>query len=338
MAIPGSSLYYPKNHPVRVVVLLPCFNEATAIEDVIKDFQHAIPEATVYVYDNNSTDDTVMIARRTGAIVQSEPFQGKGNVVRRMFADIDADIYVLADGDGTYRAQDAPRLIKYLLENNFDMVTGIRKETEQEAYRRGHRLGNRALTKTVAFLFGRPVKDMLSGYRIFSRRFVKSFPALSAGFEIETELTVHALEMRMKTGDMKTPYGARTAGTQSKLRTYRDGIRIGRIILKLLKEEKPAFLFGVLALLLTLLSLGFGLPVVMEFIRTGLVPRLPTALLATGLMLLAFLTLALGLILESISHSRREMRRLHYLAYPAPGPPFGSIPGLRRDIGIKSLT
>jgi len=319
MTVSGSSLYYPKNPAHRVVVLLPCFNEASAIEGVIKDFQNAIPDATVYVYDNNSTDDTVMIAGRAGAIVRSEPFQGKGNVVRRMFADIDADLYVLADGDGTYAAQDAPRMIKCLLENDLDMVTGVRKEMEQEAYRLGHRFGNQALTQTVSFLFGRPVKDMLSGYRIFSRRFAKSFPALSAGFEIETELTVHALEMRMKTGDIETPYGARTAGTQSKLRTYQDGIRIARVILKLLKEEKPALLFGVVGLLLIFLSLCFGLPVVMEFIRTGLVPRLPTALLATGLMVLAFLTLALGLILESVSHSRREMRRLHYLAYPAPG-------------------
>jgi hypothetical protein len=235
-----------------------------------------------------------------------------------MFADIDADVYLLADGDGTYAVQDAPRMIKRLLEEQLDMVTGVRVEMEEDAYRRGHRFGNQALTKTVSLLFGHPMRDMLSGYRVFSRRFVKSFPALSTGFEIETELTVHALEMRMKTGDIETPYGVRIIGTVSKLRTYRDGMRIARVIFLLLKEERPFLLFGMVAMLFALSSLVLGLPVITEFIHTGLVPRFPTALLATGIMVLAFLSLASGVILDSVTHARREIRRLHYLAFPAP--------------------
>jgi glycosyltransferase involved in cell wall biosynthesis len=301
----------------QVAVLIPCYNEAVAIPQVVRDFQNALPRARIYVYDNNSSDDTASAARRAGAIVRHEPWQGKGNVVRRMFSDIEADIYVLVDGDGTYHAASAPRLVEAMLEQQLDMVVGARVERAAAAYRPGHRLGNRLLTGLVTRLFGRNIRDMLSGYRVFSRRFVKSFPAMSAGFEIETELSVHALELRMKIAELDTPYGARPEGSHSKLSTFRDGWRILKVVLHLAKEERPADFFGIGFLALVALSLGLGAPVVIEFAATGLVPRFPTAILATGIMILAFLMLTCGIILETVTTARREMKRLTYLQIPA---------------------
>lgn len=303
----------------RIAVLLPCYNEEHAIASVVSSFKTALPEATIYVYDNNSSDQTPEIARRAGALVRYEPNQGKGNVVRRMFADIDADGYILADGDGTYTAETAPSMVDLLFSEQLDMVTGVRTETDSQAYRSGHRMGNRLLTYFVTALFRRDTQDLLSGYRVFSHRFVKSFPALSAGFEIETELTVHAMELKVPTQEIPTPYGARPRGSSSKLSTYRDGLRICRTIIILLKEERPLLVLGGSALLLFVLGGGLGLPVVMDFLATGLVPKFPTAILATGIMLLAALSLFAGIILDSIARTRRELRRLNYLRYAAPG-------------------
>jgi glycosyltransferase involved in cell wall biosynthesis len=301
---------------LRVAVLIPCYNEAVAIQQVIRDFRAALPQADIYVYDNNSGDDTASVAAQAGATVRHEPWQGKGNVVRRMFSDVEADLYVLVDGDGTYHAGSAPRLIDALLAQQLDMVVGARVEQASAAYRPGHRFGNRILTGLVSRIFGRNIRDMLSGYRVFSRRFVKSFPAMSSGFEIETELSVHALELRMKIAELDTPYGARPEGSLSKLSTVRDGWRILKLVSHLVKEERPADFFGATFLALLLLSLGLGLPVVVEFVQTGLVPRFPTAILATGIMVLAFLMLACGIILETVTTSRREMKRLAYLQIP----------------------
>jgi glycosyltransferase involved in cell wall biosynthesis len=275
-----------------------------------------MPNATIYVYDNNSTDRTVEVALEAGAIVQREVRQGKGNVVRRMFADVEADVFVLVDGDGTYAAANAPALVNRLLEDGLDMVNAAREEQSADAYRKGHRFGNWLLTEIVRRIFGRQLSDMLSGYRVLSRRFVKSFPALSAGFEIETELTVHALELRMPIAEVRTPYRERPPGSVSKLNTYRDGFRILRTIAALVKEERPLAFFGVSFVLLAAFSLLFGAPVVKTYLDTGLVPRLPTAVLSMGLMLLAFLALACGLILDTVTHGRRELRRLHYLQVP----------------------
>lgn len=302
----------------RIAVLIPCFNEAAAIGTVVADFRAALPDARIYVYDNNSTDGTIEAARAAGALVRREPLQGKGNVVRRMFADVDADIYVLVDGDDTYDAAAAPDLIVRLAADQLDMVNGARVTEIQAAYRRGHRLGNAVLTGTVARLFGDRFTDMLSGYRVFSRRFVKSFPALASGFEIETELTVHALALRMPTAEVPTRYKDRPAGSVSKLRTYRDGWRILMAILVLVKEERPLPFFSAAAAVLAVISLALAVPVVAIFLETGLVPRLPTALLATALMLLAFLSLACGLILDSVTRGRHEAKRLRYLEMPVP--------------------
>ena len=299
-----------------IAVLIPCFNEEQCIARVVGDFRRVLPTATVYVFDNASTDGTYEAAQRAGAVVMREVRPGKGNVVRRMFADVDADIYVLVDGDGTYCADSAPTLIDRLLEDHLDMVNGARVERSDAAYRRGHRLGNRLLTGLVARIFGRQFTDMLSGYRVMSRRFVKSFPALSAGFEIETELTVHALELRMPIAEVHTPYDERPAGSASKLRTYRDGLKILRTIAALVKEERPLGFFSVVFAVLFAASLTFGWPVVTTYLQTGLVPRLPTAVLSMGLMLLAFLGLACGLILDTVTRGRRELRRLHYLRIP----------------------
>ncbi len=301
----------------RVAVLVPCYNEEKTIADVVRGFRAALPMAEIYVYDNNSKDRTVEIARAAGAVVRTETLQGKGNVVRRMFADIDADIYVMIDGDNTYHAPSAPALIEKLLAEKLDMVVGARVDREESAYRPGHRLGNKVLTGFVARLFGERFKDILSGYRVFSRRFVKSFPALAKGFETETELTVHALELRMPVAELPTPYGARPEGSASKLNTYRDGFRILMQILRLFREERPLQFFLFWFGLLFLISVLLGAPIVAEFIRTGLVPRLPTAVLATGIMLLAFLSLMSGLILDTVTRGRRELRRLAYLAIPA---------------------
>ena len=302
----------------RVAVLIPCCNEAIAIPLVVAGFKVALPAAAVFVYDNNSTDGTVQAARDAGATVGREALQGKGHVVRRMFADIDADLYVLVDGDGTYDPSAAPAMVALLCGSSLDMVTAIRVTDEAAAYRPGHRAGNTLLSGLVATLFGARVTDMLSGYRVFSRRFVKSFPALAGGFETETELTVHALQLAMPVGEVSAPYRERPAGSAPKLRTFRDGLRILRLILMLVKDERPLPFFSLAGAALLLLGLLAGLPVVAEFWRTGLVPRLPTAIVAAALVALSFLSLACGLILDSVGRGRREMKRLAYLALPGP--------------------
>ncbi len=303
-------------HP-RVAILLPCYNEAAAIGQTIADFRAALPGATIYVYDNNSSDGTAEIARAAGAVVRTERMQGKGHVVRRMFADVEADIYVMADGDATYEAAAAPGLIALLREEQLDMVVGARKSEVEAAYRPGHRLGNKLLTGMLAWLFGRTFTDILSGYRVFSRRFVKSFPVLSEGFEIETEISVHALELRMPVAERITAYAARPEGSESKLNTYRDGWRILMMILTLFRVEKPLDFFGLIGGALAGLSIGLSIPLFLTYFETGLVPRFPTAILATGIMLLAFLNGFCGLILDTVVRGRREMRRLAYLAVKA---------------------
>jgi glycosyltransferase involved in cell wall biosynthesis len=307
----------------RIAVLLPCFNEAPTIGAVVEAFRAALPEADIYVYDNNSTDDTAARARAAGAIVRAEKTQGKGNVMRRMFADIDADIYVVADGDGTYDASAAPRLVEKLVSENLDMVVGARRVNDAEggaAYRRGHQLGNATLTRLVSRLFGAPVRDMLSGYRAFSRRFVKSFPALATGFEIETELTIHALELRMPVDEIELPYSARPEGSTSKLNTWVDGFRIATTIVFLYKEVRPFRFFCALFGLFAATSIALIYPVVVVFLETGLVPRIPTTVLSTGLMLLGFILLACGIILDTVSRGRREAKRMRYLTISSPGP------------------
>ena len=305
---------------MKVAVLIPCYNEELAIAKVVRDFAAALPQAAVYVYDNNSRDRTVEVARAAGAIVRGEPLQGKGNVVRRMFADIDADVYVMVDGDATYHAASAPKMIAKLVEDNLDMVVGTRLHSEEVgAFRHGHQFGNRMLTGFVAWLFGDRFHDMLSGYRVFSRRFVKSFPALSQGFETETELAVHALALRMPVAEVQTPYYSRPPGSVSKLNTYRDGWRILLTVIKLLKEERPLLFFTLVSVLFGLISVALALPLVFTYMETGLVPRFPTAFLATGIMILAFLSLASGFILDNVKHGRRELKRLHYLQLKAPG-------------------
>lgn len=305
----------------RIAVLIPCFNEAEAIAGVVRDFAAALPEATIYVYDNNSRDATRERAAQAGAIVRTETHQGKGNVVRRMFADIEAEVYVLVDGDGTYDAPSARSMVDLLLQNSLDMVNGAREATAAAAFRPGHRFGNRLLTGTVAVIFGDRLKDMLSGYRVMSRRFIKSFPALASGFETETELTVHALELRLPIAEVRTPYRDRPAGSLSKLRTFRDGWRILRTIFFLVKEERPLQFFSAVAAALAIAALVLGWPLLTEFLETGLVPRFPTAILATGLTILAFMSFITGLILDTVTLGRRELKRLHYLSLQ--GPTFG---------------
>ncbi len=306
---------------VRIAVLIPCYNEAVTIPSVIAGFRAALPGAAIFVYDNNSKDGTAEAARAAGAIMRRERLQGKGQVIRRMFADVDADAYVLVDGDATYDPASAPDMLRLLLDERLDMVNGARVTKIEAAYRRGHRVGNQVLTGMVAWVFGDLVTDMLSGYRVFSRRFVKSFPALASGFETETEFTVHALELRMPVGEVPTPYKDRPEGSASKLRTYSDGLRILRTIMLLVKEERPLQFFALAALLLVLLGVGLAVPVFVDYVRTGLVPRVPTAVLSTGLVLLAMLSLACGLILDSVSRGRKESKRMAYLAYAAPGWP-----------------
>jgi hypothetical protein len=306
-------------HGLTVAVLVPCYNEEVAIPKVVADFRAALPDAAIYVYDNNSRDGTVAAARAAGATVRTETLQGKGNVVRRMFADIEADIYVLVDGDDTYEAAAAPEMVRLLVENQLDMVNGARVTEIEAAYRRGHRFGNAMLTGIVARIFGNRVSDMLSGYRVFSRRFVKSFPALAAGFETETEFTVHALELKMPVGEVRTAYKDRPAGSTSKLRTYSDGFRILRTILILVKEERPLQFFSAAGGVLAVAAVAIFIPVLAEFLRTGLVPRLPTAILSTGLVLLSFLAFACGLILDTVTRGRKEAKRMAYLSIPAPG-------------------
>lgn len=306
----------------RVAVLLPCRDEEPTIGGVVEAFRAALPTADIYVYDNNSADRTAERASAAGAIVRAEKIQGKGNVMRRMFADIDADIYIVADGDGTYDASAAPRLVEKLVSENLDMVVGARKVNGADggpAYRRGHRFGNATLTHMVSRLFGAPVRDMLSGYRAFSRRFVKTFPALATGFEIETELTIHALELRMPVNEIDILYQARPAGSVSKLNTWLDGFRIAVTIVFLYKEVRPFRFFGALFALLASVSLILIYPVVIEYLEIGLVPRIPTTVLATGMMLLGFIMLACGIILDTVVRGRREAKRMRYLAIAGPG-------------------
>lgn len=304
---------------IRVAVILPCYNEEAAIGVTVAGFRAALPDAAIYVFDNNSSDRTIAAARAAGAIVRTERMQGKGHVVRRMFADVDADIYVMADGDATYEAAAARRMIDLLIADNLDMVVGSRKSEIDEAYRRGHRWGNRLLTGILTQLFGRSFTDILSGYRVFSRRFAKSFPVLSSGFEIETEISIHALELRMPVGEVVTAYGARPEGSISKLSTYRDGFRILRTIITLFRVERPVLFFGMISAVLVLLAVLLSVPLAITYYQTHLVPRLPTALLATGLVILGMLNLFTGLILDTVVRGRREVRRLFYLTYPAPG-------------------
>jgi glycosyltransferase involved in cell wall biosynthesis len=315
----------------RIAVLIPCYNEEVAIAKVVRDFRAALPGAEIYVYDNNSTDRTAALAAEAGAVVRREQQQGKGHVVRRMFRDIEADYYLMVDGDDTYDAALAPALLDLAMAGPCDLVNGIRRETGGGAYRGGHRLGNALLTGAVRRIFGDRVLDMLSGYKVFSRRFVKSFPALSQGFDIETELTVHALALFMPVAHATGDYRGRAAGSASKLRTWQDGWRILRMILKLLRHERPLFFFGSIALALAAASVLLFIPVLSTYLATGLVPRLPTALLSTGIMLTAALSLLAGLILDTISRGRREVRLLAYLAHP----PFGAAgtAGIERPRG-----
>jgi len=303
----------------ELAILVPCYNEELAIGKVIADFRAALPQAAIYVYDNNSTDNTVEAARAAGAVVRRETYQGKGHVVRRMFNDVEADIYVLVDGDATYDAPSAPAMIAKLVEDRLDMVVATRLDREEAAYRPGHRAGNAMLTGFVAHMFGHAFTDILSGYRVFSRRFVKSFPILSGGFEIETELTVHALELELPVGELATPYYSRPSGSASKLSTWHDGFRILWTVLKLYRAERPLSLFGAFGIALGIMSIGLAIPIVITYVQEGLVPRLPTAVLSTGLMLLAFLSIACGLILDTVTRGRREAKLIAYLALRAPG-------------------
>src|SRR5947209_2058784 len=305
----------------RIAVLLPCHNEEAAVAEVVGAFRAALPGAAIYVYDNNSTDRTIDIAQAAGAVVRQERHQGKGYVVRRMFADVDADIYVLADGDATYDAPSAPAMIARLIEEKLDMVVGARVHREETAYRRGHQTGNRLLTGFVANIFGQSFSDMLSGYRVFSRRFVKSFPVLSGGFEIETELTIHALELELPVAEIDTPYYARPEGSASKLNTWSDGFRILRSIFQIYRSERPLAFFSMIAAALAFLSIGLAIPIVITFIQEGIVPRFPTAILATGLMLGALLAFASGIVLDTVTRGRREVKLLAYLRYAASGDP-----------------
>ncbi|MGJ7537780.1 MULTISPECIES: glycosyltransferase family 2 protein [unclassified Variovorax] len=313
---------FPTTHGssgLRIAAVIPCYNEALAIAQVVAGFRAALPEAEIHVFDNNSSDDTAAVARAAGAIVTHVTLRGKGNVVRRMFADVDADVYVMVDGDATYDTGAARRLIDRLVSDNLDMVVGSRVDDGQDAhtYRTGHRLGNRMLTGAVAQLFGGGLSDMLSGYRVFSRRYAKSFPALSRGFETETELTVHALELRMPYAEESTAYSTRPEGSVSKLSTYRDGWRILKTICKLFVSERPLQFFSIIGGLLVLMSVALVLPLVMTYMHTGLVPRLPTAVLATGAMLAAMLSFVCGVVMQAITLGRREAKRLSYLAIPS---------------------
>jgi glycosyltransferase involved in cell wall biosynthesis len=312
---------FPQAEPaqMRIAVLVPCFNEEAAIASVIADFRKALPSADIFVYDNNSSDRTVAVACEAGAEVRSERRQGKGHVVRRMFADVDADIYVLVDGDATYDAASAPRMIDALVSDHLDMVVGLRVDQAVAAWRPGHRIGNRMLTGFLSSVFGQAFKDILSGYRVFSRRFVKSFPVLSDGFEIETELTVHALELALPVTEIATPYYARPEGSVSKLNTWRDGLRILGTILKLYRSEKPLRFFTVIGAFLILISVGLAIPIIVTYLEEGIVPRLPTAVLSMGLMILAVLSVSSGLVLDTVTRGRREIKLLAYLSQAATG-------------------
>lgn len=303
-------------HAIKIAILIPCYNEELTIAKVVQDFRAAVPRAEVYVYDNNSTDNTVESARLAGAIVAREPRQGKGNVVRRMFGDIEADIYVLVDGDGTYQASAVPKLIAKLMNERLDLVNVARVTNQAAAYRQGHKFGNQVLTYLVRAIFGRQFRDMLSGYKVLSRRFVKSFPAMSSGFETETELAIHALELRLACSEAEADYFERPKGSSSKLRTFRDGFRILWLIASLVRNERPLLLFGILAVVLILLAVVLGVPIVYTYIQTGLVPRFPTAILSASLVILGMLSFFTGLILQMTTRSRQELKRLIYLALP----------------------
>lgn len=307
------------NHSsINIAILIPCYNEEHAIAKVVKGFQSSLPSATIYVYDNNCTDKTSKIARQAGAIVRYETRQGKGHVVRRMFADIEADVYIMVDGDGTYDATYAPLLVETLLAGPCDMVTAIRDFKYSTTYEQTHTYGTKALASIVNKIFRGKLEDMFSGYRAFSRRFVKSFPMVSTGFEIETELTIHALELQMKTAEIKAPYFDREPGSTSKLRAFRDGFRVLFMIIKFIKEERPLQLFASLGTISVLLSIGLGIPLLITYLNTGLVPRIPTAILSSALMLLGFLGFIVGFILSSVTTGRRETKRLSYLKIPPP--------------------
>jgi glycosyltransferase involved in cell wall biosynthesis len=308
----------PAQQQPRIAVLLPCFNEEAAIGATVAGFRAALPHATVYVYDNNSSDRTREIAAKAGATVRTERQQGKGHVVRRMFADVDADVYVMADGDLTYDPAAAPAMVDILLAEQLDMVVGTRRHEEKDAYRGGHVLGNRIFTGLLSGLFGRSFSDIFSGYRAFSRRFVKSFPVLSSGFEIETEMSVHALELRMPVGEIETAYGARPEGSHSKLSTYGDGARILRTIATLYRIERPVLFYGGIGGLLLALAILLSIPLIVTYAHTGLVPRVPTAILVTGITIIAVLCFFAGLILDTVTRGRSEVRRLAYLSLAGP--------------------
>ncbi|MEM5518221.1 glycosyltransferase family 2 protein [Henriciella sp. AS95] len=299
-----------------IAVLLPCYNEAEAIAQTVEGFRRALPTATIYVYDNGSTDNTVEVARQAGAEVYSEPLKGKGNVVRRMFADVEADVYVMADGDATYDPDAAPKMIDLLHSTRSDMIVGTRQSSEDAAYRRGHRSGNRLLTGLVTHIFGRRFTDILSGYRVFSHRFVKSFPALSKGFEIETELTIHALELRAPVSELATTYASRPEGSASKLRTFSDGFRILRVIIQMTKEERPLAFFSLIALFFLIICLAIGVPVLLEYFDTGLVPRQPRWIASVAFAIAALQSFSVGLVLDTVTKGRQETKRLLYLSLP----------------------
>jgi glycosyltransferase involved in cell wall biosynthesis len=320
-AIAGSQSAERPSDRHRVAVLVPCYNEEAAIAGVVQTFRAELPGSIVYVYDNNSTDNTVATARAAGAVVRRETHQGKGYVVRRMFADVDADIYVLVDGDATYDAPSARAMIALLVEEQLDMVVGARIDRDEAAYRRGHRAGNKLLTGVVQHIFGRSFSDMLSGYRVFSRRFVKSFPVLSGGFEIETELTIHALELELPVAEIGAPYYPRPSGSTSKLNTWRDGLRILFSILQIYRAERPLPFFSAIGLAFAIVAVGLAIPIFITYFEQGLVPRFPTAILSTGLMLAALLAFACGLVLDTVTRGRREIKLLAYLRYAAPGEP-----------------
>jgi glycosyltransferase involved in cell wall biosynthesis len=303
----------------KIAVLLPCYNEEAAIGATVAGFKASLPEATIYVYDNNSRDRTREIATKAGAVVRTERQQGKGHVVRRMFADIDADVYVMADGDLTYDPAASPAMVDMLLAEQLDMVVGTRRHEAKDAYRGGHVLGNRVFTGLLSGLFGRSFSDIFSGYRVFSRRFVKSFPVLSEGFEIETEMSVHALELRMPVGEVETSYGARPEGSHSKLSTYGDGWKILKTIANLYRVERPVLFYGSIGALLVIAAIVLAEPLVETYLQTGLVPRFPTAILVTGMVIVAVLCFFAGLILDTVTRGRREVRRLAYLSLSAPG-------------------
>jgi glycosyltransferase involved in cell wall biosynthesis len=308
------------------VVLVPCFNEERTVGQVVRGFREALPQGTVYVYDNNSTDGTAAAAAAAGAVVRAELRQGKGAVLRRMFADIEADVYVMVDGDATYDAAAASAMVDWMLREQLDMIVATRSATNTDAYRPGHAWGNRMLTVLLARMFGRTFTDVLSGYRVFSRRFVKSFPAHSWGFDTETELSIHALDLRMPVDEMATDYAPRPEGSESKLSTYKDGIRILRTMVRLYEAERPLRFFGLIAAVLALVSVVLAIPLFITYLQTGLVPRFPTAILSASLMLMAALCVVAGTILETVTLGRREQKRLAYLRYPAPGPASGVGP------------